>query len=99
MSIWSTVGPWDHDLLALDADRDDAAHYRAEGERDIHVGIATATSWHDNVSIRIHRDQRPNAPGKEIWAHLLLTPEATRELIGYLQQAVERVEATKEHRP
>lgn len=92
MSIWSTVGPWDHDLAALDADKSNAAHYSAEGERDVSLAVKTALPFHDNVALRILRDLTNDPNAKPFYANLLLTPEATRELISYLQQAVSQVD-------
>lgn len=92
MSIWSTVGPWNHDLHGLDADQDDAAHYRAEGDRDIEFDVATAISWHDNIRLGLHREQAEHPTARPVDIRVLLTPEAARELIGYLQQAVDAVE-------
>ncbi|MFC9089007.1 hypothetical protein [Nocardiopsis dassonvillei] len=99
MSIWSTVGPWDHELLALDADQDDATHYRAEGERDIEVGVATAVSFHNNIRLGLYREPAKHPAGQPVDIRVLLTPEAARELIGYLQQAVDAVEQSERHRP
>ncbi|WP_404974870.1 hypothetical protein [[Kitasatospora] papulosa] len=77
MSIWSTVpGP---DIRALDGSTN-AANYRAEGEPDVEIDVAT-TGHHDHIRLSLSGCPDTDA---------LLPPAAARLLRDRLDAALEK---------
>jgi hypothetical protein len=81
MSIWSSTGPNDDPLDRI-PDRD---YYTGdiEGERQFHIWVHTAKSWHDLIRFNLDTE----GAGMEC----LLTPVEARLVIDRLQEALSRI--------
>jgi hypothetical protein len=82
MSIWSSIGRGDPDVMAIENDGD-AVNYRGEGTPDVHVDLATARSWHELIRLQVWRDDEPRLD-----VEVLLPPDAARLLRDQLTEAL-----------
>lgn len=87
MSIWGSIG--DGEVAALE-NSGDAANYRGEGEPDIVVDVATATSWHKLIRLALISDGEGTVDEE-----CLLTSAAARQVAGWLVTAADRVDGAR----